>query len=619
MLQKDNKRVLEKIEQLHYNDKEQLDVIFSKKKRIVVEAPAGYGKTKTMVSRIAYLIAANKVPNPKKILALTFSINAAYKIKKDIIETLPSLFSTLAISPNKLKNKVFATNYHGFCRRILKKYGFLIDNSLKNINYLRNIDDGKQNSLLNIGIDRGVAKEIVNYNIAIKKKDIKFVMDKKRFHSYLEKVKKYLLPKDFIPYNAIILLTIKLFEDYPEILSFYRSYFPIVIVDEFQDTNVINWVLFQNLIGEETQVIVMGDSLQRIYGFIGALPNIMEEARIKYKMDKIVLKTNHRFKENHFLLTLDKIIRENAKNPWNPSIHKSLTLKILTFDDQWEEAQGILMLSKKILELYPHSRIAILVRSRNENTNLLLEAFNEVNQPYFYALYTDEDTDYIKFHKTALLSFKKALSIFKGKFNKRVIEFLLNDVKENFSSNTSSNFAKVYSSLYELLKVFLEFINKEYKSLEMEDRIELIKETLESNALKQYLKNVKTNIVIATMHSAKGLEWDYVIIPDVEKNSIPNYKSLCRDCSFSHKCKISWGSIRENDDFIKKFFDELNLFYVAATRARKRVFFSFSRTRMNFNKKEEPSNLSCMLKLPGLKPRLIPGEAFINDMRTDNT
>ena len=71
-----------RIEAKHQGDNKQLEVIFSPDKRLLVEAPAGYGKTHTMVSRIAYLIAIGQIPVPKRLLALTFSVNAAYKIKK---------------------------------------------------------------------------------------------------------------------------------------------------------------------------------------------------------------------------------------------------------------------------------------------------------------------------------------------------------------------------------------------------------------------------------------------------------------------------------------------------------------------------------------------------------
>ena len=80
-----------RIEGKHQGDSKQLNVIFSPDKRLLVEAPAGYGKTHTMVSRIAYLIAIGQIPVPKRLLALTFSVNAAYKIKKDVIKNIPEL------------------------------------------------------------------------------------------------------------------------------------------------------------------------------------------------------------------------------------------------------------------------------------------------------------------------------------------------------------------------------------------------------------------------------------------------------------------------------------------------------------------------------------------------
>lgn len=83
--------IVEKINSLHQGDQSQLDVIFSSNPKLIVEAPAGYGKTKTMVSRVGIMLAENRVPNPKKILALTFSVNAALKIKRDLSSNLPIL------------------------------------------------------------------------------------------------------------------------------------------------------------------------------------------------------------------------------------------------------------------------------------------------------------------------------------------------------------------------------------------------------------------------------------------------------------------------------------------------------------------------------------------------
>ena len=85
-----------RIRDKHCGDEKQLEVVFSSLKRLLVEAPAGYGKTNTMVSRIAYLIAVGQIPVPKRLLALTFSVNAAYKIKKDISSNIPQLLYGLS-------------------------------------------------------------------------------------------------------------------------------------------------------------------------------------------------------------------------------------------------------------------------------------------------------------------------------------------------------------------------------------------------------------------------------------------------------------------------------------------------------------------------------------------
>lgn len=113
--------VKKKISDQHEGDVAQLSVIFSDSPRVIVEAPAGFGKTATMISRIAYLIASDRVPNPKRILTLTFSVNAALKAKREIAGKLPALVGTHN-SPVAVGEKATVTNYHGFCKGILKKY-----------------------------------------------------------------------------------------------------------------------------------------------------------------------------------------------------------------------------------------------------------------------------------------------------------------------------------------------------------------------------------------------------------------------------------------------------------------------------------------------------------------
>lgn len=597
-LMQNRKRILiNYFEKIHSGDKEQLEVIFSENNRVVIEAPAGYGKTKTMISRIAYLLASNQVPNPKKILALTFSVNAAYKIKKDVAENLPVILSTVPISPLKIRNKIFTTNYHGFCRRILKLYGYLIHPKLKEIQTLKSFDDSKIKALTNmdIGISYDEAESIALYNDAVKSIDRDHL--RKYSAKYLNKVKKYFLPNNFIPFNAILVLTLKLFTQFKRILEFYKSLYPIVVVDEFQDTNILSWILLQMIIDENTKVMLMGDSLQRIYGFIGAIPNLLSKAEKKFKMQRIELRTNHRFKGNTPMLLLDKNIRENAKNLRNPSIKEPAQILLFKSIDQEEESKNILSLINKVTQKSNNKlKISVLVKQRGPNTSKILEIFNENNIDFFYALFSDEDDPYIEFHKKSLFEFLNTIASSQGKINRAIMNRFFHKIKKEFGNKDLAD----YESLIILLKAFLDNVFSEFRFLTIDEKIEFIKDTLENNSLKQYLGYIESNVIVSTIHGAKGLEWDIVIIPDMEQYSFPNWLGLCGLCNFKNSCELDWQNI--NLDFEKKFYDELSVFYVASTRARKKVIFSYSQNRIDYRGLEKKCNLSCLLKLKGINP-----------------
>ncbi len=210
---------LEKILEFHKGDDEQQEVIKSDKIRLIIEAPAGYGKTKTMISQIAYLITSGKLPNPKKILALTFSVNAAYKIRKDMASSAFEGFS-----PYYFKNKVFASNYHGFCRRVLSIYGYIIDNKLNDVKELISIDDSDIKSLQSSihRLNYETAKFLSDFNEAVKTINEEFI--KHNFNKYNFIVKNYLLNLNYITFNSILTFTIRLFLKLKELRSFTKNY-----------------------------------------------------------------------------------------------------------------------------------------------------------------------------------------------------------------------------------------------------------------------------------------------------------------------------------------------------------------------------------------------------------
>lgn len=191
MYQNEIEIIKSRIENKHQGDEKQLEIIFSPNKRLLVEAPAGYGKTHTMVSRIAYLISIGKLPVPKKLLALTFSVNAAYKIKKDVSKNIPELLQDLGKQIN-IKEKIYVSNYHGFCRSILKKYGHRLHPALSNLDTLQSVDDSRSDSIMrifnNISIDE--ANVLSEFNAGVKNIKESFFEELSVFYVAVTRAKK---------------------------------------------------------------------------------------------------------------------------------------------------------------------------------------------------------------------------------------------------------------------------------------------------------------------------------------------------------------------------------------------------------------------------------------------
>lgn len=591
------KHIHDAIAQAHSKDKEQLEAIFSDAKKLIVEAPAGYGKTKTMISKIAYILASGKLPNPKKILALTFSVNAAYKIKKDVADQLPKLLESGNFNPARINERVFISNYHGFCRHVLKLYGYLIHENLKNIDTIRSIDDSKIETMTNLGVGLSYddAKELSDLCDAIKDCKGKYINN--NLALYLRKVTSYLLPNDYITYNSIILFTLQLFNEHPELRRFYNRYFPIVIVDEFQDTNIISYALLRYLVSDHTQVVFIGDPLQRIYGFIGAVPNLMERAKEKFMMVEIKLKENYRFKDNRRMMLLDRNIRLNAENPSAPDISENAAVDLEIFNDQAEEAEWVREKIQDITEQNNDVKVAVLVRGRGFNVQKIIDSFDNGGIDYFYGLYSDEDTDYITFHRECFNTFTTHI-----KGNNRITKLNLKRFYNKVQQAYKEQNLPVIQSLLDLLKIFLDRLTDQYYFLTNEDKIIFILDTLEHRALKQQMEYVDKSVILSTVHGAKGLEWDYVILPDMEQYVFPNYFSLCGSCNFNHN-RIHNGFCRlVYDERIEmQFLEELSVFYVSVTRAKKEVYFSSSQKRIRYSGEELDTYVSCLLSLPGIE------------------
>jgi DNA helicase-2/ATP-dependent DNA helicase PcrA len=583
--QSEQNKLIEELKRIHSGDEKQLEVIFSESPRIIVESPAGYGKTKTMISKVAYLLATGRIANPKKILALTFSVNAAYKIKKELSEQLHQLIQSSDSKKFRINEKLFVSNYHGFCRHILKRYGYLLHPNLSNLEQLKSIDDSKiQEMTTRLRISFEKANIFSRYDLAIKARNQHHLQT--YFTQYTDGIIENFVDKGFISFNAILALTLRIFRNETEICRFYQAYFPILIVDEFQDTNPLNWALLKKLISDKTELLFMGDSLQKIYGFIGAINNLIPEAERLYFMEKITLEKNYRFMSNPQMLQLDKNIRLNAENTSNPNIEVKAEVPLIVANNQLEESEKIVQMVSRLLDEDISCKLAILVNQRTENTNKIIEVLNNSNISYFDALFKDNHPDCVSFHRECSSQFTDQMRESTEISPKKLKKLYLNIV-ETFKNNNSSTI----KSLMSLLEVFLSRTLNDYSFLNLEDKLILIKDTFDNRTLRQNMEYVNENVVISTIHGAKGLEWNYVLMPDMEQYSM---YGLCKSCNHQKNCKLIVDSNNE-----EKFLEQLSVFYVGVTRARKQVFFFASKTSLK-NGTARSVNLSCLLNLPSI-------------------
>ncbi len=582
-------KIKSSIVERHQGDLKQLEIIFDTENRLLVEAPAGYGKTNTLVSKIAFMIASGEIPNPKKLLALTFSVNAAYKIKKDVSQKVPELLRESNINL-KISDKLFVSNYHGFSRRVLGKYGYLLHENLSKIDNIQSVDDGNiQGTMIEAkGLSYSNALFLSEYNTGLK--NLNYNLIKENIEQYNQIVIDELLSRNVIPYNAILTLTIKLFNDYPKILSFYQKFFTSILVDEYQDTNTLSYWILQKLITEKTSVILLGDSLQRIYGFIGAIPNLLNLSATKFNLRRIQLEKNYRFASNPEMLLLDKNIRSNALNPTSPIIEKDSNIQHQVLDNQNKESLYVISKSLELIKENPKSKVAILVKQRSNNIYRIIDTLNHNNIPFFYGLFSDEEPIYTKFHRTSLFEFIELIRV-NNRVSKKLAKIHLSKIKAIYKDDKSS----LTDATFNLLEIFWERLFNDFSFISNDEKIVLVKDTFENYGLKQYVEFIDSNIIVSTVHGAKGLEWDYVFIPDMEKDSFPNYWGMCNGCKSNYDCILKVTPENES-----KFLEELSVFYVAVTRGKKQVYFSSSKTQLDNRGHERIKNISCFMSLKGI-------------------
>ena len=590
---------------------------------LLIVAGAGSGKTKVLTSRIAHIIKEKKA-FPNQILSVTFTNKAAKEMLTRVSRMLRSTATGLSW---------FGT-FHSICARILRKHASaanlnsnftIIDTDdqtrlIKNICKSENIDVKQLSPRFILAIiDRWKNKGYYPSEVLINNKDVYEKTILPLYKIYQQK----LIDLNSCDFGDLILHTVKILENYPDIRQIYTTNFKYILVDEYQDTNFIQskWL---NLLSEKTKnLCCVGDDDQSIYSWRGAeIKNFLEFDQI-YKNTKVIrLEQNYRSSQN--ILSVASNLIANNQNRVGKTLTSNMEegdlVKLNCFKNGKDEAIGISdEIEKKLKKKYSFNEIAILVRAIFQ-TREFEERFLKIGMPYrilggtkFYERAEIKDcVAYLRliYQEKDDLAFERIVNNPKRSIGDTTLKTVHEFVKENNLSLETAAKKMIEQNLIKPktkigLNFFLSALNKwrndlnikkishikllqtvldesgysamlkNKKDLDNENRLENIKELLsamkEFDNLESFLEHVSLatsidqdwdgeKINMMTMHAAKGLEFDVVFLPGWEEGLFPHQKSI-------------------EEKGQSGLEEERRLAYVGITRAKKKAIISFSMNR----------------------------------------
>jgi DNA helicase-2/ATP-dependent DNA helicase PcrA len=368
----------------HMNNMQQ-KAVFCTEGPLLILAGAGSGKTTVLVNRIAYILQSD-LCRPWQILAITFTNKAAGELKERIQNAVPDG-----------GDEIWAATFHSTCARILRRYGDRIGYS----SHFTVYDTADQKSLV-----KKVMKEL---NIDEKHTPVKVVLaeiskakDKMQTPEDMLKIADYdsrkkdiakiyqlyqaeLKNSDAMDFDDMLCNTVSLFEKYPDVLEYYQNLFKYIMVDEYQDTNKVQYKFVAMLAAKSQNICVVGDDDQSIYKFRGAtIENILsfeenfKNAKVirleqNYRSTKTILNAANHVIENNTARKGKTLWTEN-KNGEKITVHTALSER--------EEASYI---AQKILDGVANGRkfsdYAVLYRM-NAQSNALESAFARSGIPH---------------------------------------------------------------------------------------------------------------------------------------------------------------------------------------------------------------------------------------------
>ena len=610
---------------------EQREAVFCTEGPLLMLAGAGSGKTRSLTHRIAYLIEEKGVA-PWNILAITFTNKAAQEMRERV-DALVGYGS----------EDIWISTFHATCSRILRRHIDLLG-------YDRNFtiyDASDQKSLMKevlkeMKIDtKQFPERSVMSEISSAKNEYKSPLDyrneygsnfrNQRIADIYEHYQKRLKENNALDFDDLIFRTVDLFQTNPDVLEHYQDRFQYIMVDEYQDTNTVQFLLVSLLAKKYRNLCVVGDDDQSIYKFRGAnIYNILNFEKVFPDAQVIRLEQNYRSTQN-ILNAANGVIANNKgrkeKKLWTEN-QKGELVHFKQYDTEYDEADGVVSrINFLAMRGVQYKDMAILYRT-NAQSRIFEEKLKQKNIPYaivrgisFYDRKEIKDLmSYLKVVDSGMddLSVKRIINVPKRGIGQTTInrlqEFaILNQMSfldAVFNADEIPEVARALAKLHKFADMIEEF--REYAS---EHEIsELLEHILDVTQYRAELEAEGTDESISRLEDIEELFNDIAYYEEEEEN--PNLRDFLAEKDMYtlnagidnledennkvllmtlHNAKglefnnvflggmeegvfPGFGAMMSGDE--SEIEEERRLCYVGITRAKERLFLSAAKRRM---------------------------------------
>ena len=605
-------------------NKEQIIAVEHQKGPLLVLSGAGTGKTRVLTSRFVYIV-KNLNVNFNEIIAVTFTNKAANEIKERVNKELKSSID----SP-------WVGTFHSIFAKFLRKHSGLVN--LKSNFTILDVEDQKKllkqvldYSKINKDISEGIYhNEIQN----LKDNKILFNENKKiKKFSSLEKLdeiysyyQQRLIEINAVDFGDILLHSYNILLNNLDIQKSYKNFIKHILIDEFQDTNLIQYDLIKLILNSKKNLFCVGDDDQSIYAWRGA--NIDNIINFPKEFNSPVVRLTKNYRSNSSILEAAACIISNNKNRLGKdliSFNKKIPEQKINLNSFYSQEEESLWISDDISKKFQESNsIGILVRltaqMRSIEDKLIKFAlpYEIIGGPRFFE--RKEIKDILAYLKLANsiqddLSFERVINLPKRGIGDQSVKLIVDNAREKkisfFESLVSlSEENKLPGSLILKTKTFIDIIKKtsdlinktnledigifiieesgylqmleneknKLKQIENESRIDNLKEFVnalsEFDNLDDFLEHVglvnenqkktySNSVKLMTLHAAKGLEFDHVYLPGWEEGIFPSSRALEQNST-------------------KSLEEERRLAYVGITRAKFDLNLSYATSRYTY-------------------------------------